>query len=72
MGSRLAVSAAASAFLFHDERISSHDDPALLQAMRSVLADEAVPADVRTMVRMAERKLSGTGPSQGAVRHPSR
>ena len=64
MGSRLAVAAAASAFLFHGERISNHDDDALLRAMRSVTADEAVPAEVRTMVRMAELKLSGQGPSR--------
>lgn len=72
MGSRLAVAAAAAAFLFHGERISNHDDDALLNAMRSVLADEAVPAEVRTMVRMAERKLSGAGPSPDAARRPTR
>jgi hypothetical protein len=59
MGSRLAIAAAAAAFLFHGERISNHDDAALLTAFRSASADETVPADVRTMVRMAERKLVG-------------
>lgn len=70
MGSRLAVAAAASAFLFHGERISNHDD-ALLRAMRSVTADDSVPGEVRTMVRMAELKLSGPGPTRDAARHPS-
>ena len=59
MGSRLAIAAAAAGFLFHGERITSHDDPAMLAAFRSVTGDEAVPAEVRTMVRMAERKLEG-------------
>jgi hypothetical protein len=72
MGSRLAVAAAASAFLFHGERISNHDDEALLRALRSVTADDSVPAEVRTMVRMAELKLSGPGPTRDAARHPSR
>lgn len=72
MGSRLAVAAAASAFLFHGERISNHDDDALLRAMRSVTADDAVPAEVRTMVRMAELKLSGPGPSRGEAPRPTR
>lgn len=72
MGSRLAVAAAASAFLFHGERISNHDDDALLRAMRSVTADDAVPAEVRTMVRMAELKLSGPGPSRDEALRPTR
>jgi hypothetical protein len=59
MGSRLAIAAAAAAFLFHGERITSHDDAAMLAALRSVTSDETVPAEVRTMVRMAERKLAG-------------
>lgn len=59
MGSRLAVAAAAAALLFHGERISNHDDDALREAFRSTAADESVPAGVRTMVRMAERRLAG-------------
>jgi hypothetical protein len=59
MGSRLAIAAAAAAFLFHGTRISAHDDEALLQAIRAAHADEIVPGDVRTMLRMAERKLLG-------------
>ncbi len=59
MGSRLAIAAAAAAFLFHGTRISAHDDEALLQAIRAAQADEIVPGDVRTMLRMAERKLLG-------------
>jgi hypothetical protein len=59
MGRRLAIAAAAAAFLFHGERITSHDDAAMLAAFRSVTPDGAVPAEVRTMVRMAERKLAG-------------
>jgi uncharacterized protein (UPF0147 family) len=31
----------------------------MLAALRSVTSDETVPAEVRTMVRMAERKLAG-------------
>jgi hypothetical protein len=57
MGSRLAIAAAASALLFHGERISTHDDAALDAAMRSVTADDAVPAEIRVMVRMAQKKL---------------
>ena len=59
MGSRLAIAAAAAAWLFHGERISNHDDQALLAAFRSVTADDSVPEPVRTMVTMAERKLTG-------------
>jgi hypothetical protein len=59
MGSRLAIAAAAAAYLFHGERISNHDDAALLAALRSAVADEAVPAEVRLMMQMAERKLTG-------------
>jgi len=59
LGSRLAIAAAAAAFLFHGTRISAHDDEALLQAIRAAQADEIVPGDVRTMLRMAERKLLG-------------
>jgi hypothetical protein len=57
MGSRLAIAAAAAALLFHGERITPHDDAALETAMRSVVADEAVAAEIRTMVRMAQKKL---------------
>jgi hypothetical protein len=60
MGSRLAIATAAAAFLFHGERISNHDDSALLAAWRSTAADDAVPAEVRIMIQMAERKLAGT------------
>ncbi len=59
MGSRLAIAAAAAALLFHGERITPHDDAALDAAMRSVVADEAVAAEIRTMVRMAQKKLGG-------------
>jgi hypothetical protein len=59
MGSRLAIAAAAAAYLFHGERISNHDDAALLTALRSAVADDAVPAEVRLMMQMAERKLTG-------------
>ena len=59
MGSRLAVAAAAAAFLFHGERISNHDDGAMLAALRSVSSDEGLHPEIRTMVRMAERKLGG-------------
>jgi hypothetical protein len=59
LGSRLATAAAAAAFLFHGERISNHDDDALLASFRSASADEALHAEIRTMVRMAERKLAG-------------
>ena len=57
MGSRLAVAAAASALLFHGERVSGHDDDALREAFRSTSADGSVPEGIRTMVRMAERLL---------------
>jgi len=57
MGSRLAIAAAAAALLFHGERITPHDDAALETAMRSVVADETVAAEIRTMVRMAQKKL---------------
>ena len=59
MGSRLAIAAAAAALLFHGERISNHDDAALLAAFRSVTADDAVPEAVRTMVSMAALRLTG-------------
>jgi hypothetical protein len=59
MGSRLAVACAAAAFLFHGERITNHDDGALLASLRSVSSDEALHPEIRTMVRMAERKLGG-------------
>ncbi len=59
MGSRLAIAAAAAALLFHGERITPHDDAALDAAMRSVVADEAVAAEIRTMVRMAQKKIGG-------------
>jgi hypothetical protein len=59
LGSRLAVAAAAAAFLFHGERITNHDDGALLASLRSASADDSLHPEIRTMVRMAERKLAG-------------
>lgn len=59
LGSRLAVAAAAAAFLFHGERITNHDDGALLASLRSAATDESLHPEIRTMVRMAERKLAG-------------
>ncbi len=58
LGSRLAVACAAAAFLFHGERLTSHDDAALLASFRSAAADEGLDPKVREMVSAAERRLA--------------
>lgn len=57
LASRLAVACTAAAYLFHGERISNHDDGALLAALRSTAADEALDSALRSMVDAAARRL---------------
>lgn len=57
LASRLAVACAAAAYLFHGERISNHDDDALLAALRSTAADETLDPALRDMVDAAGRRL---------------
>ncbi|MFM1936366.1 MAG: hypothetical protein RI990_1325, partial [Planctomycetota bacterium] len=57
LASRLAVACAAAAYLFHGERISNHDDDALLAALRSTAADEMLDPALRDMVDAAARRL---------------
>ena len=58
LGSRLAVACAAAAYLFHGERLTNHDDAALLASFRSAAADAALDPRVREMVGAADRRLA--------------
>lgn len=58
LGSRLAVACAAAAYLFHGERLTNHDDAALLASFRSTASDDGLDPKVREMVNAAERRLA--------------
>ena len=58
LGSRLAVACAAAAYLFHGERLTNHDDAALLASFRSTASDGGLDPKVREMVDAAERRLA--------------
>ena len=58
LGSRLAVACAAAAYLFHGERLTNHDDAALLASFRSTASDDGLDPKVREMVGAAERRLA--------------
>jgi hypothetical protein len=58
LGSRLAVACAAAAYLFHGERLTNHDDAALLASFRSTASGDGLDPKVREMVNAAERRLA--------------
>ncbi len=59
LGGRMALAATAAALVFHGERITAHDDEALLAAFRAVEQDSAVPPPIQALIMRAIEALPG-------------